>query len=301
MAYIPPNVNGQATSANSAPVVIASNQTPIPITGNQTAASAGTWTSATTVNTAVTIATTNLNTVTVTMSNTASMTGGVLTFEVSPDSGTTWFPIAMARIDSFTVETTYTLSTVANRAWTTSIDAFTNFRVRLSTTIAGTGTATVLVAAQLFAIEPIITVGQSVAASLQTTATLAAGTNLVGKVNLTTQATGGATSFTLISTASTNSTLVKASAGTLYMLTATNNSATVAFLKMYNKATAPTVGTDVPVLTYLLPANGGVMVPVPSTGVSFSTGIGFALTGLATTADTTAVTLNQIQLNGAYA
>lgn len=301
MAYIPPNANGQATSANSAPVVIASNQTAIPITGSQTAPSTGTWTAATALNTAVTIATINLNTVTVTMSNTSTMTAGALTFEVSPDSGVTWFPIAMARIDSFTVETSYLLSTIANRAWTTSIDAFTNFRVRLSTTIAGTGTATVLVAAQLFAIEPIITVGQSVAASLQTTATLAAGTNLVGKVNLTTQATGGATSFTLISTASTNSTLVKASAGTLYMLTATNNSATVAFLKMYNKATAPTVGTDVPVLTYLLPANGGVMVPVPSTGVSFSTGIGFALTGLATTADTTAVTLNQIQLNGAYA
>lgn len=313
MAYIPPNVNGQATSANSAPVVIASNQTPIPITGNQTAASTGTWTSATAVNTAVTIATINLNTVTVTMSNTSSMTGGVLTFEVSPDSGTTWFPIAMARIDSFTVETTYTLSTVANRAWTTSIDAFTNFRVRLSTTISGTGTATVLVAAQLFAIEPIITVGQSVAASLQvtpvqttaaslqTTATLAASTNLVGKVNLTTQTTGGATSFTLISAASTNSTLVKASTGVLYMVVATNNSATVAFLKMYNKATAPTVGTDVPVLTFMVPANGGIMVPIPSTGITFATGIGFALTALATTTDTTAVTLNQIQLNGAYA
>jgi hypothetical protein len=301
MAYIPPNANGQATSANSAPVVIASNQTAIPITGSQTVPSTGTWTTATALNTAVTIATTNLNTVTVTMSNTSSMTGGVLTFEVSPDSGTTWFPIAMARIDSFTVETTYTLSTVANRAWTTSIDAFTNFRVRLSTTIAGTGVATVLVAAQLFAIEPIIAVGQSVAASLQTTATLAAGTNLVGKVNLTPQTTGGATSFTLISAASTNSTLVKASAGVLYMVVATNNSATVSFLKMYNKATAPTVGTDVPVLTFMIPANGGIMVPIPSTGITFATGIGFGLTGLATTADTTAVTLSQIQLNGAYA
>ena len=301
MAYIPPNVNGQATSANSAPVVIASNQTPIPITGNQTAASTGTWTSATAVNTAVTIATTNLNTVTVTLSNSATMTGGVLTFEVSPDNGTSWFVIALARIDSFTVETSYALSTIANRAWTSSIDVFTNFRVRLSTAISGTGTATVLVAAQLFAIEPIITVGQSVAASLQATATLSAGTNLVGKVNLTTQTTGGATSFTAISAATTNATAVKTSAGVLYMLTATNNSATVAFLKVYNKASSPTVGTDVPVLTYLLPANGGAMVPIPSTGITFATGIAYALTGLATTADTTAVALNQIQWNGAYA
>ena len=30
MAYIPPNLNGQATSANSAPVVIASDQSAVP-------------------------------------------------------------------------------------------------------------------------------------------------------------------------------------------------------------------------------------------------------------------------------
>src|SRR5476651_385587 len=31
MAYIPPNPNGQATSANSAPVVVASDQSAIPV------------------------------------------------------------------------------------------------------------------------------------------------------------------------------------------------------------------------------------------------------------------------------
>jgi hypothetical protein len=313
MSYNPNNPNGQALSAASAPVVIASDQSAITITGSQTSPSTVAWTSATAVNTAVTISTSNLNTVSVTMSNTSTMTAGVLTFEVSPDSGTSWFAIAMARIDSFTVETTYTLSTVANRAWSTSVDAFTNFRVRLSTVITGTGTATVKVSAQLFAIEPVMTVGQSTAASLQmtpvqatasslqTTATLATGANLVGKVNITTQTTGGATSFTLISAATTNATSVKTTAGVLYMLTATNNSATVAFLKMYNLTTAPTVGTSTPVMTFMIPPNGGVMVPIPPTGITFGTGIAYALTGLPTLADTTAVALSQIQLNGAYA
>ena len=303
MAYIPPNSNGQATMANSLPVVIATNQTALPITGSQTAASTVAWTSGTIVNTANTIPIVNLNTVTVSVSNTSTMTGGVLTFEVSPD-GTNWFQVAMGRIDSFTVETSYSLTTIANRAWSTSVDAFTNFRVRLSTAITGTGTATVIIAAQLFAIEPVVTIGQSVAASLQTTSTIAsiaAGTNLIGKMNLTTQTTGGATSFTQISAASTNATNVKASAGVLYMLTATNNSATVAFLKMYNKASAPTVGTDVPVMTFMLPSNGGITVPIPSTGITFTAGIGYALTALTTTADTTAVALNQVQLNGAFA
>ena len=53
MAYIPPNSNGQATMANSSPVVIASNQTAIPITDNSgsltvdgtvAATQSGTWT-----------------------------------------------------------------------------------------------------------------------------------------------------------------------------------------------------------------------------------------------------------------
>ncbi|MDB5160331.1 MAG: hypothetical protein JWO99_594 [Candidatus Saccharibacteria bacterium] len=301
MAYIPPNTNGSATSANSAPVVIASDQVAIQTSGSTTALSTAAWTSATTVNTALTIATTGYSTMTMTMSNTSTMTAGVLTFEASPDAGTTWFAIALGRVDSYTTETTYTLSAVANRAWSTSVDGFNAFRVRLSTVITGTGTATIKMAAVSTAIEPIVTVGQATAASLQTTAILATGANLVGKVNITTQTTGGATGFTLISAATTNATFVKASAGVLYMLTATNNSATVAFLKMYNKASAPTVGTDTPVMTFMIPPNGGVMVPIPPTGITFSTGIAYALTGLATLADTTAVSLAQIQLNGAYA
>ncbi|RWZ78913.1 MAG: hypothetical protein EOT05_04190 [Candidatus Microsaccharimonas sossegonensis] len=303
MAYIPPNPNGQATSANSAPVVIASDQSPIVVSSsNQTAVSTVSWTSATAVNTTLMLVVTDLNVATLTMSNTATMTAGVLTFEVSPDSGTSWFSIAMARIDSYTVETTYTLNTIANRAWSTSVDAFTNFRVRLSTAITGTGTATLKIAAQSAAVEPIVTIGQSVAASLQMTvgAALPAGTNQIGKVTILPQSSGAATTFTLLSAATTNATLVKASAGALFMITATNNSGTVAFLKFYNKASAPTVGTDTPVLTFLLPSNGGLAVPVPVTGIQFSTGIGFAITGLAPATDTTAVTLNQVQVNGAY-
>lgn len=133
----------------------------LPIQGSQTAVSTTNWTSATSGNTANSISTVGMNTITVAMNNTSTMTGGVLTFEVSPDSGTTWFSVAMARIDSYTVETSYTLATVQSRAWSTSVDGFTNFRVRLSTVITGTGTATVFITAQAMAIEPIVIVGQS--------------------------------------------------------------------------------------------------------------------------------------------
>ncbi len=152
------------------PVAKVSTDGGLNVAGTQPAVSSTAWTSATTVNTVNTISVTGYNTVTVAMSNTSTMTGGVLTFEVSPDN-TNWFALSMARIDSYTVETTYTLSTVANRAWSTSVDGFTNFRVRLSTIIAGTGTATVLVTAQTFAIEPIVSVGQATAANLNATVT----------------------------------------------------------------------------------------------------------------------------------
>jgi hypothetical protein len=144
--------------------------TGLPIQGTQTAVATTSWTSATSVNTANSISVAGMNTVTVAMANTSTMTAGVLTFEVSPDN-TNWFSVAMARIDSYTAETSYTLNAVANRAWSTSVDGFTNFRVRLSTVISGTGTAVVLVTAQAMPIEPIVTVGQSVAASLNATVT----------------------------------------------------------------------------------------------------------------------------------
>lgn len=141
----------------------------MPVAGSQTAVATTAWTSATALNTANTISVVGMNTVTVAMSNTSTMTAGVLTFEVSPDSGTTWFPIQLARIDSYTVEATYTLSTVATRAWSTSVDGFTNFRGRLSTVITGTGTANLFVTAQTMPIEPIVTVGQSAAALMNVT------------------------------------------------------------------------------------------------------------------------------------
>lgn len=141
----------------------------LPIGGSQAAVASVAWTSATTVNTANSISVVGFNTVTVAMANTSTMTAGVLTFEVSPDGGTNWFPIAMARIDSYTVENAYILNTVANRAWSTSVDGFTNFRVRLSTVITGSGTANVFVTAQAMPIEPVVAAGQLDPAQLQVT------------------------------------------------------------------------------------------------------------------------------------
>jgi hypothetical protein len=110
---------------------------------------------------------------------------------------------------------------------------------------------------------------------------------------------GGWTPFRQISAASTNAANVKASAGCLGAINAGNNGASAAYLKLYNKATAPTVGTDTPVHTIFLPAGGGNSYPVPA-GLMFTTGIAMAVTGLPADSDTTAVALNQVVTNLAF-
>lgn len=59
---------------------------------------------------------------------------------------------------------------------------------------------------------------------------------------------------TLNSAATTNATSVKATAGNIYTITLSNNGAAAAYFKLYNKATAPTVGTDTPLDVITIPA-----------------------------------------------
>ena len=94
-------------------------------------------------------------------------------------------------------------------------------------------------------------------------------------------ATGGATPVKYLSAASTNSTNVKASAGTVYSIVAINTTATMYYLKLYDKATAPTCNSDTVLGSYPVPASAsgsGFAMSVP-VGMAFSNGIGFCLTG----------------------
>lgn len=107
-----------------------------------------------------------------------------------------------------------------------------------------------------------------------------------------------------ISAASTNATLTKNAAGSVYNIQAFNNGATIGYLKFYNKASSPTVGTDTPVTTILIPANSSslgagavISLPVPK---NFSTGIAWALTANVADSDTTAVAANQFVINFDY-
>jgi hypothetical protein len=112
--------------------------------------------------------------------------------------------------------------------------------------------------------------------------------------------TGGATPYRLISAASTNATSVKASAGTVYGMMLFNANAAVRYVKFYDKASSPTVGTDTPSLTIPLPpTNGGVVWPLPLPA-GFTTGIALAITTGVADADTGAVAANDIVVNLIY-
>lgn len=91
-----------------------------------------------------------------------------------------------------------------------------------------------------------------------------------------------------LSAASTNSTLVWTGKALVRSVVAINTTATIYYLKLYNKPTAPTCGTDIPDQTYPVPASAtgaGLVVSAP-VGMLFGTGFGFCLTGAIADNDT---------------
>ncbi len=145
-----------------------------------------------------------------------------------------------------------------------------------------------------------VTTVTTVSAVTSITNALPAGTNTIGAVTPAAAASGGATPYHLISAATTNATSVKASAGVVYSLSAFNVSASIRFLKLYDKASAPTVGTDTPVHTLLIPpSNGGLVGPIP-VGIQFSNGIALAITGAMADSDATAIGAGDVCVNLAY-
>lgn len=79
------------------------------------------------------------------------------------------------------------------------------------------------------------------------------------------------------SAASGNPAAAKASAGDVKQFWGLNTTAAVVYLQIYNKTTAPTLGTDTPVMTYPIPASAGFSQTLPD-GAYLATGIAYAFT-----------------------
>jgi hypothetical protein len=80
-------------------------------------------------------------------------------------------------------------------------------------------------------------------------------------------------------TASTNSHLIKNAAGNLMAMVALNTTTTTFFLKLYDSASAPTCSSATGLAhVYPIPPPGFVL-PLPVAGESYTTGIGYCVTG----------------------
>ena len=106
------------------------------------------------------------------------------------------------------------------------------------------------------------------------------------------------------STNSTNATSVKASPGTVFNLIIHNThsgggSGSAITVRLYNKATAPTVGTDVPMAIIHVPSHESKEVNFTS-GITFTTGIAYSITAGDTLLDATIVDADGVQVYMGY-
>jgi hypothetical protein len=167
-------------------------------------------------------------------------------------------------------------------------------RVRLTTaTTAGTTTITAALFQQL--IGHVNQSINSISNTITTSTGLNAGTALVGDVGLQVRAnaTGAMTTAKVLAAATTNATSAKASAGRVFGWQLTNTTAAAKYVRLYNLATAPTVGTSTPVYNIVLPANATVNASFPM-GIAHSTGIAYAITNAIADLDATAVAANDV-------
>lgn len=213
-------------------------------------------------------------------------------FEALGIDGTTWFPFTVAAVNSSTVATQH--STVnATQAYDGNCAIVTKVRVRL-TAFTSAGTHFVGISAADAPVEPNPIVSLAAGSASIGTVILGAGSASVGTV-----ATPSGSAISVTTTASTNASSQKASAGNLFELSVSNPTATAIYVKLYNKASAPTVGTDVPVLTIPVAAGITVQPPLGNIGKRFTTGIAIAATAAAAATDTGNAVAG-VQIHGSY-
>lgn len=118
-------------------------------------------------------------------------------------------------------------------------------------------------------------------------------------VSLNPATSGGLTLSHAVLAASTNATSLKASAGQAYEICLNNNAAYPIYLKLYNSASAPTVGTTT--VVKVIEAQAGVPTCMRTEeGFTFGTGIAWAATKGIADADTTAVLASDGSVEIAY-
>lgn len=116
---------------------------------------------------------------------------------------------------------------------------------------------------------------------------------------------GGAIPFHLTAANSTNSTLISTGNRIVYSVELGGIGSSPAYVKFYDKASAPICGTDTPIKTLLIPAastaaNGAgsnVLLPI---GFQVQNGLGICITGGIADSDATSVAASSFIVNVDY-
>ncbi len=220
-----------------------------------------------------------------------ALVGHNVTFEASNNTTNgadgNWYGVQVVRSNANTVEAASgVLAATPGYMWQVNVSDYAWFRVRATAHTSGTAA---------YSLNPSAYVSEPIPA-VQVTATQP----IWGTVTANQGAWVLPTAINLNSSATTNASIVKASSGTLYNLSASNNGAAAAFLKLYNQTTAPTVGSSVPVLVIALPAGATTTHNLGAIGHRFTAGISMAITGAMPDADTTAIAAGQVKVLASF-
>jgi hypothetical protein len=219
---------------------------------------------------------------------------GTFVFEASIDStnGTdgTWFGIQAVRSNANTIETSIALSGITASSgyaasWEASVNGYQWMRLRCTVAVTASASAQWTIQRGSYATEPI--------PAAQVSATQA----VSGSVTVT---PATASSSNINSAASINASTVKGAAGSVYNVAAFNSGAAAAYVKLYNKASAPAPATDVPVIVLPVPAGASASLQFGAVGHRFALGIAMVITGGAGDTDTTAVAASQVKVATSY-
>ncbi len=211
-----------------------------------------------------------------------------LIFEVSNDD-TTWYAAPGFVVSDLGAAAPVTTNTAVGM-WMVPVVGAKWFRVRVSAYTSGAPAVSCVASDQVPALR-------SVFATIAANAALVAGAATIGGVfGAASTTVNGATNLRINSTAAVNLVSVKATAGKLVGGFLQNKSAAAKYVKFYQKASAPVVASDVPIFviqlgigeTFYLSEVSGLL------GISFATGIAYAITGAVGDTDATAVAAGDV-------
>lgn len=220
--------------------------------------------------------------------NNPIFTGITVVFEMTVDNWNTAIPILTTRLDSASNLATSFTTLGTNSAFymhfPTNVGS--NLQIRIRNTAYGSGTMQVKIC-------PTMVTPPTVCISNITTLPTVVARKSVNAAD------GARTYHVRNSTAGTNAVSVKPTGGQQAKTVISNNSASVRWFKLFNKASAPIPGTDIPVQNYMLKPNDNFTVP-DNNEVGLSLGIAYAITAGIALNDATPIGADEVVVNMVY-